>query len=259
MIGSTETKLYQEQGYCFGKNLIPVDVTAAVRTRVHEMLENRPDWAEKSWQDIDPARARNSKGQPYPIGIQRPEAFEEVFRTMAHHPNLAAAMSQVLGGEVRLFTDQIGVKHGFLNEEQGGRTYYHQDSYYWKIDPALGCNVWIPLDVVGKDAITLAVKPGSQKGWKLEEHEGYFDDPKPGKVEGQHFTPFKRWRIPAAKVDASDEILFPMNPGDGLFFSNYTWHRSEPNRTGKTLLFYAIAYKLTDKAIEERNKRLGVK
>ena len=33
-----------------------------------------------------------------------------------------------------------------------------------------------------------------------------------------------------------------MQPGDGLFFTNYTWHRSEPNGTGKSLCFYAIAY-----------------
>jgi len=27
-----------------------------------------------------------------------------------------------------------------------------------------------------------------------------------------------------------------------LFFTNYTWHRSEPNRTGQTKSYYAIAY-----------------
>lgn len=259
MIGAKETALYQKDGYCCSADLIPRDVVKAVRTRVHEVMEDNPAWADESFQVIDPQVIRNKKGQPYPIGIQRPAVFEPVFAAMANHPNLIAAMSAVLGGEVRLFTDQVGCKHGFLTNEQGGRTYYHQDSYYWKLDPALGCNVWIPLDVVGKDAIALAVKPGSQKGWKLENHEGYYDDPRPGKVVGDSFTGFQRWRIPASQVDASDEILFPMNPGDGLFFSNYTWHRSEPNRTGKTLLFYAIAYKLTDKAIEERSQRMAAK
>ena len=71
-------------------------------------------------------------------------------------------MTALLGGEVELFTDQIGVKHGFITEEQGGRSYYHQDSYYWKIEPELGINCWIPLDEVGPDAIALAVRPGGQ-------------------------------------------------------------------------------------------------
>ena len=58
---------------------------------------------------------------------------------------------------------------------------------------------------------------------------------------------------PIDDVDYSDEIVLPMNPGDGLFFSNYTWHRSEPNRTGDTRMFYAIAYQLTNEAIADRD------
>ena len=37
-------------------------------------------------------------------------------------------------------------------------------------------------------------------------------------------------------------MLIETQPGDGLIFSNYTWHRSEPNRSGQTHIFYAIAY-----------------
>ena len=45
------------------------------------------------------------------------------------------------------------------------------------------------------------------------------------------------------------EVLLPMAAGDGLFFTNYTWHRSEPNRTGEDRAFYAIAYQVKgDKA-----------
>jgi ectoine hydroxylase-related dioxygenase (phytanoyl-CoA dioxygenase family) len=34
-----------------------------------------------------------------------------------------------------------------------------------------------------------------------------------------------------------------MKAGDALFFTNYTWHRAEPNLSGTDRLFYAIAYK----------------
>lgn len=37
-----------------------------------------------------------------------------------------------------------------------------------------------------------------------------------------------------------------MSPGDGLLFTNYTMHRSEPNRSGETRMFYAVAYKRTE-------------
>ena len=63
-----------------------------------------------------------------------------------------------------------------------------------------------------------------------------------GSVVDGEFQPFKRHRIADHDVDLSKEQLVHMQPGDGLFFTNYTWHRSEPNRSGQTKAFYAIAW-----------------
>ena len=93
------------------------------------------------------------------------------------------------------------------------------------------------------DASALAVMPGSQRGWTLVDHESYYDDPPMGHIRDD-YKPFKRHRIPLQQVDYTREVLVPMHAGDGLFFTNFTWHRSEPNRTGETHAFYAIAYKL---------------
>ena len=242
-----ETKqTYLDDGYCLKRSLIPLDVISAARARVLEMIEDQPDWASRSWQVVDPAYKQNSKGQPFPIGIQRPALSEAVFDAVAHHPQLVAAAAEILGGEVELFTDQIGIKHGFITEEQGGCSYYHQDSHYWKIEPNRGVNCWIPLDDVDVDAIALGIKPGTQKGWELQTHESYYDDPAWGKITEEGFKAFKRHRVPLQDIDFSDEIIFPMQAGDGLFFTNYTWHRSEANRSGETKMFYAIAYQLID-------------
>ncbi len=238
------TNRYQQDGYCLINQLIPEDLIDRARLRTLEICEQLPDWNDvNALQVLDPAVTRNARGEPYPIGLQRPSRFESVFHDMAHHPALVSAMEELLEGPVEHFTDQVGIKHGFLSSEQGGRSYYHQDSWYWKINPALGCNVWIPLAEVGQDSIALAIMPGSQRGWELIEHEGYEDDPPWGRYRQEAFQAFKRWRIPLKGLDTSDEILFPMQPGDGLFFTNHTWHRSEPNRTGRTLAFYAIAYR----------------
>jgi ectoine hydroxylase-related dioxygenase (phytanoyl-CoA dioxygenase family) len=53
---------------------------------------------------------------------------------------------------------------------------------------------------------------------------------------------FQRHRIPFAQIDFSKEVLLPMSPGDGAFFTNYTWHRAEPNRSGVHKCACAIAY-----------------
>ena len=101
------------------------------------------------------------------------------------------------------------------------------------------------MDPVGEDAIALAVIPESHRNWTLTEHESYYDDPPMGR-SNPTFEPFKRHRIPHDQIDYSNELLVPMEAGDGLFFSNYTWHRSEPNRSGQTKAFYAIAYQRAD-------------
>jgi ectoine hydroxylase-related dioxygenase (phytanoyl-CoA dioxygenase family) len=246
---------YLNDGYCLKRDLIPLDMVSAARERVHEMIENQPDWAARSWQVLDPTRKQNSKGQPLPIGIQRPALHDPVFDAVARHPNLIAAAAELLGGEVELFTDQIGVKHGFITEEQGGCSFYHQDSYYWKIEPDLGVNCWIPLDEVGLDAIALGIMPGTQNGWELQAHEDYVDTPAWGKITDEGFKAIQRHRIPFQNIDFSEEIICPMQAGDGLFFTNYTWHRSEANRSGETKMFYAIAYQLTDEAISKRDSK----
>jgi len=241
-LNPTQLQQYRDEGYCLVRNLIPSAVGAAVRQRTLAVIADLPAWGNRACQVLDPQRYQNHAGQPLPAGIQLPAQEEAVFQTMADHPNLATAMGQLLGGAVQRFTDQVGIKHGCIKEAQGGCSYYHQDSYYWHIKPELGCNCWISLDSVGTNAIALAVIPGSQKGWRLVEHESYDDDPPLGGVRAGKFTAFQRHRVPLKNVDLAQEVLLPMEPGDGLFFTNYTWHRSEPNRTGQTKAFYAIAY-----------------
>ncbi len=240
---------YEDQGYTLIKGLIPKETVAKVRTLLTQVIAGNHDWKPGHFQLINPALHKYPNGKPIPGGVQRPANGDPTFKLMSEHQNLKDAMAALLGGDVQLFTEQALCKHGFLNNEQGGRTYYHQDSYYWKINPSLGCNCWIPFDNVGKDAIALAVMPGSQKGWTLSPHDHYYDDPAFTDSQGK---PFERWRIPLNTIDYTNEVLVSMEPGDGLFFTNYTWHRSEPNRTGKDLMAYAIAYQLTPAAAEKK-------
>jgi ectoine hydroxylase-related dioxygenase (phytanoyl-CoA dioxygenase family) len=240
---------YEEEGYTLVKGLIPRDTVAKVRAVMAKVIAGDHNWSPGHFQLVNPAIHKRPDGKPIPGGIQRPANGDATFKLMCDHQNLKDAMSALLGGEVNLFTEQALCKHGFINNEQGGRSYYHQDSYYWKINPSLGCNCWIPFDPVGKDAIALSIMPGSQKGWTLVPHEQYYDDPAYTDSKG---TPFQRWRIPNDQIDYSKEVLVSLEPGDGVFFTNYTWHRSEPNRTGKDLMAYAIAYQLTPAAAEKK-------
>jgi hypothetical protein len=239
---------YHQEGYCLVRGLIPHQQIQVAGRRSLEIAAALPNWPARHFQVLDPTRQVSATGQPLAGGIQQPASQDEVFAAVADQPHLAAAMGRLLDGPVERFTDQIGLKHAAVDTQQGGRSYFHQDSWYWKIAPQLGCNCWIPLTEVGAEASALAVMPGSHTGWKLTEHESYFDDPPMGHMAEDGFTAFKRHRIPAAGVDFSQERLIEMQPGDGLFFTNYTWHRSEPNRSSMTQAFYAIAYQRCDPA-----------
>ena len=244
LVSQQHRQQYRESGYCLIPELIPHNAIAAAWQRITEVAADPDVWPTTHFQMFDPARYTSAIGKPLPGGIQGPARRDAVFADVADHPRLIEAMAGLLAGEVEHFADQIGLKHGVISEEQGARSYFHQDSFYWKIAPELGCNCWIPLTEVGPEASALAVMPGSHDGWKLIDHESYYDDPPLGSIGETGFEPFKRHRVPLQQVDPSREVLLATKPGDGLFFTNYTWHRSEPNRSGETRAFYAIAYQL---------------
>lgn len=239
---ASQISQYQNEGYTIIRNLIPRDLCQKIRAELEVIEAGESTWPVEHFQIVDPKYYLCPNGKPMPGGVQLPSRVSPLFKSFADHPRLEQAMADLLGGPVVRHTDQALVKSRHITSQQGGQTFFHQDSYYWRIEPKLGCNTWVALDTVGKDAIALAVIPGSQKNWQLIEHEQYFDEPAYcSAVTGQ---PFKRHRIPREKVDFSKEVLVPLEPGDALFFTNYTWHRSERNLTGRSLAAYAIAYKL---------------
>lgn len=238
---------YRTEGYTLIRGLIPAELTDRVRRRILEVAGDPKVWPLNRFQTVDPSRYRHDDGQQIPQGVQLPAAQEPLFGEMADHPALQEAMSGLLGGPVRRFTDQIGIRWGRIREEQGGKSFYHQDSYYWRIEPQLGCNAWIPLvPVNARTGGGLAVMPGTHADWTLLDHEQYYDDPPMGHGVGENWKPFQRHRIPLDQIDMTREKAFDMQPGDALFFTNFTWHRSDPNRSGTDQAYYAIAYRLQE-------------
>ena len=236
----TEEQLqqYRTEGYTVVRRLISLEDIPPVRNRLIDLLEGNHDWPDTHFQVLDPSKFRNQKGEFVPVGVQRPAMREEVFKGIADHPHLESAMAQLLDGPVKRFTDQALIK----NRDISGQSFFHQDSYYWHLEPEQGCNAWIALDEVDREACALAIMPGTHKSWTLTEHQGYYDEPSFHTARGG--DAFKRWRIPLNTIDFSREVLLSMSPGDAAFFTNYTWHRSEPNRSGSHKCAYAIAYQL---------------
>jgi len=116
---------YEEDGFTLVRGLIPQEELAPVGQRLLELLEGDHEWPDTYFQILEPGKYKNPKGGPVPIGVQRPAKQEEIFRNIADHQNLQAAMSQLLGGPVKRFTDQALIKH----KEIDGQSFFNQDSY----------------------------------------------------------------------------------------------------------------------------------
>jgi len=233
---------YWEEGYTVVRGFMSEAELAPLRQHARNFLEGDHDWPDTHFQILNPEEYQNPRGGFLPTGVQGPAQREEDFRRIAEHPRLQATMSQLLGGEVEKYTDQFLIRHGLLKEGQGGRSFYHQDSYYWHLEPQRGCNAWITLNEVGAEAGALGIMPGTQKDWTLAEHETYYDEP--SYHVAANGRAFQRHRIPHEKIDQSRDLILPMQAGDAAFFTNFTWHRAEPNFTGQDQCAYAIAYQL---------------
>ena len=123
-VSSTHITHYREEGYCLIPNLIPQPLIEAARLRALEIGQQLAPWPSSHFQVLNPERYRSKYDTLLPAGIQRPASQEAVFADVADHANLAEAMAALLSGPVERFTDQIGIKHGTLNEAQGGCSYF---------------------------------------------------------------------------------------------------------------------------------------
>ena len=242
---------YKAEGYTLVRNLYSPDELAPLREYMEEMAEKGEhinDWPQGSMYVASSEEVRSPAGTVVVGSLQSPSVHNEMFAEFCHAARMVGAMEALLGGSVQRFTDQTIMKLKYnCGPVDGGRSFYHQDAYYWRNIPAgAGSNCWIAMDHVGKDNIALAVMPGSHAGGALKDHEKYFDEVRFHGIGAPAGQDHPRLRIPADEIDFSKEVLVPMEPGDGLFFTNYTWHRSEPNRSGENRYAYAIAYKLAD-------------
>jgi hypothetical protein len=232
----SQTEQYKEEGYTVVRGLLSAEEAGPLRQRLLDIFHGNHDWPRHHFQVLDPSKFRHPTGGLVPWGVQLPAKRELVFREIADHPNLQTVMTRLLGGPVERFTDQALIKSPGIN----GHSFYHQDSYYWRLEPGVGCNAWIALDTVGKDSIAPAILPGTHRSWTLAPHEEYYDEPT---FHGPDGHAFKRLRIPLSEVDHARERVLELLPGDAVFFTNFTWHRAEVNRSGQHKCAYAVAYR----------------
>lgn len=239
MLTPEQIASFHERGYLCLPRLLSAETVAGLRERLEDVLAGRLEWPDECFQILDPAHYRAPSGRPMPEGIQQPAAQDSRFLAVAEGEPLAAAMRELIGGDASRYTDQVILKTPGISPA----TFFHQDGFYWRNSGERTVNCWIALDDAGAGNGCLVFQPGSHR-LGIQEHEGYFDEP--ALHHGRTGRPFQRLRIPLNRADPSTEVAEPVAAGGCLFFTKYTWHRSDPNRSDKPRRAYAVAYHAPD-------------
>lgn len=156
---------FHKNGYLTGIGLWDAAEIDALRNELDEIIDGR--YADAS---LFYEYNRNESTDPrltlfHALGAWR---VSPAFHDLVFHPLLAAAFSQLLGGAVRFWHDQVFVKPA----GDGGVVAWHQDYSYWtRTRPMAHLTAWIALDDSDLENGCVHYVPGSHR-WNLLPKKG---------------------------------------------------------------------------------------
>lgn len=149
---------------------------------------------------------------------------DEAMRRLTLHPNVARAATQLAGVPLRLWHDQILIKH----PGQSKATEFHQDQPYW---PHAGSpnpiSCWIALGDVPVESGCMTFLPEQQHRTdlamqNLSDHKSLFD-----------MAPELRW---------SPRVTLPLQAGDVTFHHGRCPHMATPNLTDGARVAHVVIF-----------------
>jgi len=164
-----QLEFYQGHGYVAGIRLLDDDQVEGLRAELDHLTDpahpGRPLFYEyNSNESADPSRKLF-----HALGAWR---VLPGFHDLLWNPRFTVPASQLLGGAVRFWHDQIFYKPA----RHGGVVAWHQDYSYWtRTTPMAHLSCWIGLDDATSDNGCLNYVPGSHR-WNLLPVTGLADD-----------------------------------------------------------------------------------
>lgn len=140
------------------------------------------------------------------------------------------AVESVLGPDIMCWGSSLFVK----NAGDPGFVAWHQDSYYWGLDPADVCSAWIALAPSTLENGAMRVIPGSHLGDEMALAHG------PSAKDSANML-FTHEEI-AVEVDESRGVDLLLEPGEMSLHHVKIVHGSPPNRSAERRCGYAIRY-----------------
>lgn len=169
---------------------------------------------------------RQSEATPGPMN-EPPGGFDLRYRwvyDLATRNQVLDHAEQILGPDIVLWATV------FWYKEPHNSSYipWHQDATYWPMSPRINLTVWIALGPTFRENGCLSLIPGSHRHWLDDQYRTL--EPGAGFSEG----------LSDDQVDESRAVHLEMSPGEAVFFTEATLHRSDANVSDVPRVAFAL-------------------
>jgi ectoine hydroxylase-related dioxygenase (phytanoyl-CoA dioxygenase family) len=168
-LGSEQVEFFNENGYLHGVRVLDDEQIEILREELHELM-NPAHPAHELFYEYN----SNESSDPNKILFHALGAWRAApaFHDLLWHPAFVVPASQLLGGAVRFWHDQMFVKPAF----SGGVVIWHQDYSYWqRTIPMAHLTCWIGLDDSTTENGCVRYVPRSHR-WNLLPREDFAND-----------------------------------------------------------------------------------
>ncbi len=155
-----QVAFYQEQGYLAGVRMLDDAQIAALREQLVRLMDVKHPAHHLFYEFHSNESIDSNRVLFHALGAWR---IEPGFHDLLWNPRLTITASQLLGGPVRFWHDQLFCKPA----RHGGVVAWHQDYSYWtRTQPMAHLTCWIGLDDSTRDNGCVYYVPGSHR-WPL--------------------------------------------------------------------------------------------
>ncbi len=168
-LSDEQVEFYREHGYLAGVRMLADDQVDALRGELQQLVDPEHPGHTLFYEFNSNESADPEKILFHALGAWR---ITPGFHDLLWNPAFTVPASQLLGGAVRFWHDQIFYKPA----HHGGVVIWHQDYSYWtRTQPMAHLSCWIGLDDSTRDSGCVHYVPSSHR-WNLLPREDFAND-----------------------------------------------------------------------------------
>ncbi len=226
-LSEEQVTTFWRDGFVIVTNVLTPEEVAALKQRTEEIIRGDVPFPAQYLQ-IEPELEGELGAKIDPVFRVRKlwnlTRYDPVFQEYARHPKIVEAAVDLLGPDIKLYTDQMLLKPPL----HGSAKPYHQDSVYWPIDPMELATCWMAFDDSTVENGCMRFLPGTHKLGSLKHYH----------LEGPHIVP-EGWESMSKRPD---EVAVEIPAGSCTFHHSLILHETAPNRTANPRRAMTTAY-----------------